>query len=221
MPHTAWSVLDEEDEAELHMSRLLDVEEMRFKRITKLFHTLTALAATTGRQAPTPPPKQHEKQPSNSIGTMNGKTTDIDEDDMGGLSGLREDIVIEFASFDSSIARLQFTVTANVRERNRYCASRGRIQDTMQPVQDNMPLLRQRLQVSRGTLRQRNRLDELAEKITNNQVLKPRADQVACLEVLDEECKQLEREKEEYNQMWRARRKQFELIMEESMKLRL
>ncbi|KAH8905180.1 hypothetical protein BR93DRAFT_898766 [Coniochaeta sp. PMI_546] len=214
MSSTGWSLLDEKEEAELHKSRLLNVEEKPFKRITKRLQTLNVLAATAVRQAPTPPP---ESNGASEDGTV---TSPASAEDAEALSTLREDIVLDFAAFDSSIARLQFLLTANARERDRYAADRGRIQETSQRVRDNTSVLRTRLEAARETLEQRKRFDELAEKITNNKSLKPRAEQAANLEKLEDECAQLERESEEYSRTWRERREQFEKIMEESMRLR-
>lgn len=213
---SSWNLLDEKEEAELHKSRLLNVEEKPFKRITKRLQTLNALAISAIRQAPTPPPE------SNGNGTAN---SDADGSPSPGANAealvqLREDITLDFAAFDSSIARLQFLLTANARERERYEADRGRIQDTSQRVKDNTSVLRTRLEGARATLEQRKKFDELAERITSNKLLRTRAEQGAALAKLEEECKSLEAESEEYTTTWRERREQFEKIMEESMRLR-
>ncbi|KAB5551125.1 Tho complex subunit 7-domain-containing protein [Coniochaeta sp. 2T2.1] len=218
MSSTGWSLLDEKDETALHKSRLLNVEEKPFKRLTKRLRGMNALVASAVRQQATPPPEP-----------VNGGTADADGDvalsppedeESSSLSGLRADIAIDFAAFDSSVARLQFLLTANARERDRYAADRGRIQDTSQRVRDNTAVLRQRLDDARATLEQRKKFDELAEKITNNKALRPRAEQGAALRKLEDECAQLEAESEEYTRTWRERRSQFEKIMEESMRLR-
>lgn len=221
MSSTGWSLLDEKEEAEVHKSRLLNIEEKPFKRITKRLQTLTTLAASAVRQAPTPPPEQ----PSGTAAEEDGNPAAAadDDDDAAAeedLPGLREDIALDFAAFDSSVARLQFLVTANARERDRYAAERGRIQDTARRVRDSTTVLRARLDEARETLEQRKKFDELAEKITSNRALRPRAEQAANLEKLEDECAQLERESEEYSRTWRERREQFEKIMEESMRLR-
>jgi hypothetical protein len=212
MASTGWSLLDEKEEAEVHKSRLLLVEEKPFKRITKRLQTLTTLAASAVRQAPTPPPENN--------GNAEEEEDATSAEDAETLASLREDIALDFAAFDSSIARLQFLLTANARERDRYAADRGRIQDTSQRVRDNTSVLRAKLEAARETLERRKKFDELAERITNNKALKPRAEQAANLEKLEDECAQLERESEEYSRTWRERREQFEKIMEESMRLR-
>jgi hypothetical protein len=208
MSASGWGLLDEKEEAELHKMRLLNVEEKPFKRITKRLQTLNTLAANATRQEPTPPPESNgdgEPEPAAAPSA---------------LAQLKEDITLDFAAFDSSIARLQFLLTANARERERYASDRGRILSTSQAVRDSTAELRTKLDEAKATLEQRKQFDELADKITSNRSLRPRAEQVANLQKLEEECKQLEAESEEYARTWKARGEQFDRIMDESMKLR-
>lgn len=209
MSAPGWGLLDEKEETELHKMRLLNVEEKPFKRITKRLQTLNTLAINASRQEPTPPPESNgdgDQEPPSAAPSS--------------LSQLKEDITLDFAAFDSSIARLQFLLTANVRERERYASDRGRILSTSQAVRDSTTELRTKLDEARATLEQRKKFDELAEKITSNRSLRPRNEQIANLQKLEEECKQLEAESEEYTRTWKARGEQFDRIMEESMKLR-
>lgn len=217
MSGTGWSLLDEKEEAELHKSRLLNVEEKPFKRITKRLQTLNTLAASAIRQAPTPPP---ESAANGSRTSRDAVPAAISAEDAETLSTLKEDMALDFAAFDSSIARLQFLLTANARERDRYAADRGRIQETSRRVRGSTGALRGRLDAARETLERRKRFDELAEGIASNSRLRPRAEQAAALEKLGDECAQLERESGEYSRTWRERREQFEKIMGESMRLR-
>ena len=53
----SWGLLDGDEENELHKSRLLNVEEKPFKRITKRLASLHALTTARARQQPTPPPE--------------------------------------------------------------------------------------------------------------------------------------------------------------------
>lgn len=209
MSASGWGLLDEKEEAELHKMRLLNVEEKPFKRITKRLQSLSTLAANATRQEPSPPPESNGNGEHEPAATASGS-----------LSQLKEDLTLDFAAFDSSIARLQFLLTANDRERERYASDRGRILSNSQAVRDSTAELRTKLDEARATLEQRKKFDELAEKITSNRSLRPRAEQVANLQKLEEECKQLEAESEEYTRTWKARGEQFDRIMEESMKLR-
>jgi len=209
---SAWNLLDEKEEAELHKSRLLNVEEKPFKRVTKRLVALTNLAAATARQAPTPPPESHD--------ATDAATTQPPPTPAERLRDTKEDVILDFAAFDGSITRLQSLLSANERERARYAADRVRILETSQSVRDSTAELRLRLARARETLEQRRKFDDLAEKITSNRMLRPRGDQKANLRKLEEECAQLEAESETYADTWRERRDQFSRIMEESMRLR-
>jgi hypothetical protein len=211
----SWGLLDGDEENELHKSRLLNVEEKPFKRVTKRLSTLHSLATAQAHQAQTPPPEQSNGTPQPDSGTPAG-----DDASSTDLTQLKEDITLDFAAFDSSIARLQFLLTANERERERYAAERQRIVATSQSVRDNTAQLRGQLDTARATLAQRRTFDELADAITANPALRTRAEQAANLSKLEEEIAELEAESQAYSVTWHERREQFARIMEESMRLR-
>ncbi|KAK3180218.1 hypothetical protein K4F52_008417 [Lecanicillium sp. MT-2017a] len=197
----SWELLDERTEQELHKSRLLNVEEKPFKRITKRLGTISSAIS----QATEP-----------RDGDENGGHPDTAANTLQ----IQEDLTLDFAAFGSSIARLQFLHDANERERVRYDADKQRILDECQDVRGKNTQLREQLDGARATLAQRKKFDELAEKITSNRLLRPREDQIANLAKLEEECKELERESETYSETWKERRDQFNRIMEEGMLLR-
>ena len=200
----SWSLLDERSELELHKARLLNVEEKPFKRISK---RLSTVSSTIARATHTQDAERIEDSSSNDNNTASSQT-------------LKEDLTHDFAAFDSSIARLQFLHDANRRERERYADDQQRILGECQTVRKSNGQLRQQLDAARATLAQRKKFDELADKITSNRLLRPREDQLAALEKLEEECKQLERESETYKETWQERRDQFNRIMDEGMMLR-
>ena len=198
----------------LHKSRLLNVEEKPFKRITKRLLSSTSLISNPPTLPPTPPPDAsaadeaaaaHEKE----------KQQQLDE-----RRQWREDTLLDFAAFESSIIRIQFLLTSNVRERERYAAEKLKIQATAQAVRDNTADLRVQLEDTQRTLALRKEYDDLAEKITSNRLLRPREDQHANLAKLNVEIVDLERESQEYAQTWSERRQQFGRIIEEGMQLR-
>lgn len=198
----SWDLLDEKSEAELHKTRLLNVEEKPFKRITKRLGTISSVVS-------------HATNPN--AGRQNGGS---ESQNVPSPQNLKEDLTLDFAAFDSSIARLQFLHDANQRERERYGEDQQRILTECQAVRTNNGQLREQLESARATLAQRKKFDELAEKITSNRLLRPREDQIANLEKLEEECKELEKESETYKETWKERREQFNRIMEEGMMLR-
>ena len=127
---------------------------------------------------------------------------------------------LDFAAFESSIVRTQFLLNSNARERDRYAAEKLQIQATAQEVRQNTAKLHVQLEEAQKTLALRKTYDELAEKITNNRLLRPREDQHANLEKLNNEIADLERESKDYAQTWAERREQFGKIIEEGMNLR-
>ncbi len=87
-------------------------------------------------------------------------------------------------------------------------------------MRENTAELRVQLEEARKTLALRKTYDELAEKITNNRLLRPREDQHANLEKLNAEIAELEKESSDYARTWAERREQFGRIVDEGMQLR-
>ncbi|KAI6085415.1 Tho complex subunit 7-domain-containing protein [Hypoxylon rubiginosum] len=206
MASSHFGLLDEREENELHKTRLLNVEEKPFKRLTK--RLVAPGAFTNPGKLPTPPPE------GDSQDAAAGGSSAVD------TNALKEDITLDFEAFDAQILRLQFLGTANERERDRYAADRLRILDTMESVREGNARLKAQLDDARATLAQRRKFDELADKITSNRMLRPRHEQAANLAKLAEECDELHRESETYGETWRERREQFERLVEEGKRLR-
>ncbi|KAL8771890.1 MAG: hypothetical protein Q9209_002828 [Squamulea sp. 1 TL-2023] len=218
---TSYAILDQAEEGKcfkapnlLHKSRLLNVEEKPFKRITKRLLAPTSLIAIPSTLPPTPPPDASAADEAAAAHEIQ-KQQQIDSHRQW-----REDALLDFAAFESSIVRIQFLLTSNIRERERYAAEKLKIQATAQAVRDNTAELRVQLEEAQKTLSLRKEYDQLAEKITSNRLLRPRAEQHANLEKLNEEIADLERESMEYAQTWSERREQFGKIIEEGMQLR-
>lgn len=198
----------------LHKSRLLNVEERPFKRITKRLLTPNSPITTPPTLPPTPPPDGHALDEAAAAHEAE-KQQQLEE-----RRQWREDTLLDFAAFESSIMRIQFLLTSNVRERERYAAEKLTIEATAQAVRENTADLRLQLEEARATLALRKEYDDLAEKITSNRLLRPREDQHANLEKLDAEIAELERESQEYAHTWSERREQFGKIIDEGMQLR-
>ncbi|KAL8908424.1 MAG: hypothetical protein Q9207_000843 [Kuettlingeria erythrocarpa] len=210
----SYAILDQTEEDSLHKSRLLNVEEKPFKRITKRLLAPNSLTAAPPVLPPTPPP-------DTSAADEAAAAHEIEKQrQLESHRQWREDALLDFAAFESSIVRIQFLLTSNVKERERYAAEKLKIQATAQAVRDNTADLRVQLEEAQKTLALRKEYDVLAEKITSNRSLKPRAEQHANIEKLNEEIAELQRESEEYAQTWAERREQFGRIIEEGMQLR-
>lgn len=206
----SFKMLDQREEDELHKSRLLNVEEKPFKRITKRLLTPGSLVSIPTK-LPTPPPESASESPEGD---------DQNQELLDERRQFREDVLLDFAAFESSLARIQFLRNSNEKERERYRADKERILETAQQVRDSTAELRIQLEEARVTLEQRKKFDKLAEKITLNKLLRPREDQEVNLRKLEEECKELERESATYGETWSERREQFGKIVEEGMQLR-
>ncbi|OHE97002.1 tho complex subunit 7 [Colletotrichum orchidophilum] len=211
----SWDLLDDKEEQDLHKTRLVNIEEKPFKRITKRLTSISAIVNAQSKQQPTPPPE----------GANGEKDADAESKEETNAQTLREvgqikdDLTLDFAAFDSSIARLQFLLDANVRERERYKADQQRILEECQSVRDNNARLREQLEGARATLAQRKEYDKLANGLMAKG-LRPRGEQESNLKKLEEEIRDLEKESETYAGTWRERRDQFSKIMDEGMQLR-
>jgi Tho complex subunit 7 len=209
-----FQLLDQQEEDKLHRTRLLAVEEKQFKRITKRLVSPSSLISLPTQLPPTPPP--------DSVGGDEATMTleELQQKRLNDWRQFREDVLLDFAAFDSSIVRIQFLYDSNEAERERYRAEKEQIIRKAQEVRENTAQLRVQLEGARQTMEQRKRFDELAEKITNNRLLRPREDQEVNLQKLEEECRELEKESEAYSETWKERREQFGRIVEEGMQLR-
>ncbi|OBT44427.1 hypothetical protein VE00_05939 [Pseudogymnoascus sp. WSF 3629] len=211
---TSFQLLGQREEDELHKTRILNIEEKPFKRITKRLLAPGALISTPLALPPTPPPDA-TSTPEAIAEQEAAQQKQLDE-----RRQFQEDVLLDFAAFDSSIARFQFLRNSNERERERYAAEKLRILEAAQDVKDNTAELRVKLESAKATLDQRKGFDKLAEKITNNRMLRTREEQAANLQKLEEECRELEKEREQYGETWAERREQFGRIVEEGVRLR-
>jgi hypothetical protein len=209
----SYTLLDQQDEDKLHKTRLLAVEEKPFKRITKRLLTSGSLISIPAELPPTPPPDS---------GTDDASAVQeaLQQKQLEDRRQFHDDVLLDFAAFDSSIVRLQFLHNSNEAERERYRAEKDRILRKAQEVKESTVELRIQLESARQTMEQRKKFDELAEKITNNRLLRPREDQEVNLRKLEEECRELEKESQAYSETWKERREQFGRIVEEGMQLR-
>ncbi|OKL61416.1 hypothetical protein UA08_03682 [Talaromyces atroroseus] len=215
----SYKLLDQEEEGmklyTLHKSRLLNVEEKPFKRITKRLLASDSLITTPLSLPPTPPPDAGAADDDEDEEQQRRRHKRIEE-----WRQFKEAVTLDFAAFESSIARIQFLLTNNEKERERYAAQKLRIQSTAQDVRDNTVELRTQLEAAQKQLNLRKTYDELTEKITSNRLLRPREDQKANLEKLQVEILELEKESREYAETWSERREQFGRIVEEGLQLR-
>jgi Tho complex subunit 7 len=204
----------------LHKSRLLNVEEKPFRRLTKRLLTepspLYSLCASS--RLPTPPAEPEEENTASEDQALS--TRSPEQKASADRLQFREDVILDFAAFESSIVRIQFLRQSNAQERERYAAEKVQIEAIAQNVRDSTARLRIQLDEAQKTLAIRKTYDELAEKITNDKALKPRDEQHVNLEKLKAEIEDLERESRDHDNAWRERREQFAKVAEEGARLR-
>lgn len=198
----------------LHKSRLLNVEEKPFKRITKRLLAQNSLIHAPPQLPPTPPPDASAADEEAAAHEARR------QQQLEARRQWREDVLLDFAAFDSSIVRIQFLLTSNIKERERYTAEKLKIEAAAQAVKDNTADLRVQLEDAQRQLALRKEYDVLAEKITSNRLLRPREDQHVNLAKLNAEIADLERESQGYAQTWAKRRSQFGRIIDEGMEMR-
>ncbi|KAJ5888754.1 hypothetical protein N7495_008795 [Penicillium taxi] len=207
-----FGLLSQAEEDKLHKLRLLNVEEKPYKRITK--RILGSFITQPPSLPLTPLPEDCDN--ADAIAATDAeKQKKIEE-----WRHFREDVTLDFAAFEGSIARMQFLLTSNEEERKRYATEKLRILSTMQSVRENTSDLRAQLDSAQRLLALRKVYDDLAEKITSNRLLKPREDQHANLQKLQVEITELEKQSKDYAKTWAERRAQFGRIVDEGTQLR-
>ena len=225
-----YNLLKPDEEDALHKSRLLPIEQRPFQRLTKrlLSPDSLLLKRPTLNQLPSPPAEaatddseQSNKEPQTSAEEL--------------YSQFREDMLLDFVLFDSTMVRIQLLRNSNEKERARYATEKSRIMETSDSVRLNITQLRQELEEEQRKLALRKQYDDLTEKITSNRMLRPREDQEAQLEKLEKEIAELgkyrvistsdyyanddpypEDESRDYARTWAERREQFGKIKKEA-----
>ncbi|GAB7347596.1 hypothetical protein MBLNU459_g4475t1 [Dothideomycetes sp. NU459] len=209
----AFPLLDQSEEDALHLTRLLNVEERPFARVSKRLLGRDALIRSFPTQLPTPPPD--EPTTDEAAASVEAERQKQEQE----RRQWREDVMLDFAALESTFIRIQFLKNSNEQERERYAAEKVKILETAQAVRDNTAELRVQLEEAQRTLALRKEYDVQADKITSNRMLKPREEQHAQLEKLNAEIAELEQEGNEYVQIWAERKDQFDRILAEGRQM--
>jgi len=131
------------------------------------------------------------------------------------LAAQHAEIDLDFAYFTSVISRIQLLLDTNAREVTRYEHDKATITSTASEARATLIHLRELLAESQREKQNRLEYDAIASDILNSRGLRPRDEQYANLGRLNAEIKELERERDEYTQVWTARRQQFEMIVKQ------
>jgi hypothetical protein len=211
----AFTVLEQSEEDKLHATRLLGIEERPYKRVSKrLLAPTTPIHSFLTR--PSPPENHDEIDP-----TPEADTEAQTEQFLASISRYRQDLLLDFAAFESSILRIQFLRAANVRERERYATEKLKIESTASSVRSNLSDLRVQLEEAQRLLAVRKGYDVLAEGIMRDERLKSdRGEMRGQIEKLRGEIEELERESNEVDGAWRDRREQMGRVVAEAGRLR-
>ena len=194
--------------------------EKTFKRLTKrLLSTTSPIQSfiASASRLPTPPIND---DPTSSQGAEDTQQQQQRDKYLTSISLFRDSVLLDFAAFDASIARLQFLRTANEQERQRYSAEKDQILQTAQEVKDSTTRLRVQLDDAQRLLAVRKTYDELAEKVVRDERLKPRSEQSVAIEKLRVEIEDLETEGKDLETSWVERREAWRRVVDEGRRVR-
>jgi hypothetical protein len=200
-----YGLLSQAEEDDLHATRLLNIEERPFQRITRKLLEKDSLIRPQSRQLPSPPPDRDDIQDTPQDDAAEERKRHI----------FREEVLLDFANLESSITRIQLIQSSNARERERYAAEKAKILATAQSVRENTLLLREQLAEAQKVLEHRKGYDELASKILEDKKLKSRDECGADIATLEKEIEDLEQEGQDVEGLWTGRREQFERVVAE------
>lgn len=208
MASYTYTPLPPPQEDAIHSTRLLAIEERPFQRVTRRLLDRDSLLRQTPKQLPSPPPE--------------GEDTPEDDNaaDPAKRQKFREEVLLDFAALESSIARIQLVKSSNQRERERYAAEKAKIVATAQSVRENTLLLREQLAEAQKVLELRKGYDALASRILEDKKLKSRDETRADILGLEKEIEELELEGREVEGLWTGRREQFERVVQEGEAMR-
>lgn len=186
----------------LHAKRHLQTEERAFNRTTRNLLSRDTLLKVRPKRLPSPPPEGEDPQPLK------------DEQDAFRRQRFREDVLLDFANFDSSLVRIQLLQSSNQRERERYASEKAKIVETANAVKENTLALRAQLAQAQEVLQQRKGYDKLAMELIPK-TLKSRAETRAEIEKLEKEIEDLRQESTEFDGVWAGRREAFDRVVAE------
>ncbi|KAF2101642.1 hypothetical protein NA57DRAFT_22450, partial [Rhizodiscina lignyota] len=196
-----------------HQTRLSNVETRPYMRVARRVLASDSLIYTTPIAYPTPP------QDASAVDEEAAAQQTLREQQADSRTQWRQEFQLDLLALESSMARIQLLSRTNVKERERYEASKLKIKTTAVSTKDTTVEYRKQLEEAQNTLALRKTYDERTEKITGNRMLKPRDDQQAALDRLKVENEALGGETRSYAQTWAERRDQFGKIVEEGRQM--
>lgn len=206
-----YGLLPQADEDALHTAhdgRLLVVERVNFAGLAKKVLSINKLDFSSK-------PKIGDEEETEAQQSERPTPATDSEDNKAYYEQCRNDLLLAFASFDSTVIRAQLTIDSNKLERDRYAEEKIELNNTTQTVRQNNAALHEELKEAQATLETRKGYDKLTEKITNDSSLKPRDEQQAAIDKLNAEIAELEIESQDYVRTRAERGEQFGRIVAE------
>lgn len=231
-----FSLLTQQEEDDLHAKRLLNIEQKHYQRIQKRLLTLNNPIQSYIRRvavdAPPPPPKpaattkKDDEEFEEEVPPTAPETDDEVALYLKSLESFSYSCLHDFSSLTTSLARLQFLLSANKKERERYAQQSENITIQHSNIRDETARLRTRLSEARTQLEVRKGWDKHAEKVlwvdgkVGTTKSKTREELGRESDKLRQEIEELEREGEELKGQWRERRNVLQDVKGEALRLR-
>ena len=179
------------------------VEERPFQRVSQRLLGKDSLLKSQPRQLPSPPPEGAEAE--------NGPAESA-EDFEQRHEKFRDDVLLDFAALESSVIRMQQTLSANAHERARYAAEKAKILAAAQSVRENTVELRTQLAEAETAQKLRKGYDKLASELIDPKKLPSRPETKEDIARLEKEIEDLQQESAEFEGVWQGRREAFERV---------
>lgn len=234
-----FALLPPTEEDELHAKRLLNIEEKPFKRIQKRLlapsNPFQEYLRRTPVDAPSNTRGNGEVVSDEDTADTNGTTVTATEQPktqeeadvyLKQLETFSHQTLHDFSALTTSLARLQFLLTSNEKERERYANQVNSITEQHGTIRTNTSELRTRLSEARDQLAVRKTYDTLAEKVlwvdgkVGGEKAKTREELGRESEKLKAEIEELEREGSELKGQWTDRREALQSVIDEAGRLR-
>lgn len=226
---TEFQPLAQVEEDELHAKRLLNIEEKTFKRIQKRLLATTNPFSEYLRRAPVDSTAGNGEIQSDEEAVIKGVESSQDTDAyLKTLQQFHHSTLHDFNALRMNLARLQFMLAANEKERQRYARQSTTIIEQHTDIKQDTARLRARLGEAREQLHVRKRYDDLADKVlyvdapeSKEKVLAKTRDELGReSDKLRNEIDELEREGVDLSNQWADRQAALSSVVSESARLR-
>ncbi|KAF8543831.1 Tho complex subunit 7-domain-containing protein [Trichophaea hybrida] len=152
---------------------------------------------------------------SRPFSRLTKRNTTLQSPSSAPITNHHAEINLDFSYFTSALTRIQLLLNTNAREISRYATEKNTITARASEARSTLIELRTLLEQSQNEKINRLEYDKIASDILSIKALRARDEQQTNIDRLNAEIKELERERDEYSQVWAARRGQFEEIVKQ------